>query len=80
MAQLIAGESPLWLVTTPLPLPLPATLTVYLGIELPEKVALAVLDAPILTLQVGAVPLQAPPHVLKRLPGSGVAVRVTTVR
>jgi hypothetical protein len=62
----------------PVTTPLPATVTVSgtVGLVPPENVAVTVFALVIETVQVGVVPLQAPPHPVNVAPGPGVAVSV----
>jgi hypothetical protein len=79
MAQATAGVSPAWLATLPLPSPPPLTFTRSEGVVEPLNTARTLRFALRVTVQVGALPVQAPRHSLRVLPGAGVAVRVTTV-
>jgi hypothetical protein len=75
ITQLIAGVSPAWVVT--LPLPMFAVPLVILMRKGPfRKRADTALVAVILTLHV-PVPLQAPPHPTKECPFAGAVLRVT---
>ncbi len=62
-----------------LPLPLPALVTVRVKVVTSEKVAVTNLLASMTTVQVVAVPLQAPLQPVKVEPEAGAAVRVTVV-
>ena len=79
MVQLIAGVSPAWLLTVPLPSPSPLTLRVKLGVPWPANDARTDRDWVMVTLHVDAVPVQAPLQPVNELPGSGVALRSTRV-
>jgi hypothetical protein len=77
--QLMAGETPAWLVMVPLPVPPPATLTMNLGMVEPAKLALTLRDCVMTALQVVPVPEQAPLQPVNVLPPWGLAVSVTWV-
>src|SRR5262245_25736797 len=62
MVQLIAGDSPAWLLTVPLPVPLPEMFKVYDATPPPEKLARTSLDWVMTTRHIVAVPVQAPIH------------------
>jgi hypothetical protein len=76
MTQLIAGVSPAWLVTLPLPTPVVPLMTLRVKGPL-RNFAVTLRFTDIVTLQV-PVPLQADQD-LNEWPLAGVAVRVTTV-
>jgi hypothetical protein len=77
MVQAMAGVSPAWLVTVPLPVPPPVTFTRKVATDDPAKTARTFWLVARVTVQVGAVPVQAPRHSFSRLPAAAVAVRVT---
>jgi hypothetical protein len=77
--QAMFGVRPGWLLTMPPPVPPPVTLSRNDGTDEPLKTALTLRFTFILTVQVGAVPVQAPLHSLNVLPGWAVAVSVTLV-
>jgi hypothetical protein len=79
MVQAIAGVSPAWLATVPLPSPPPLTLRAKDGVPAPEKVALTERDWVITTLHSRPVPVHAPLQPVKLLPPCGVAVNWTWV-
>ena len=75
MVQLMAGESPDWLRTVPLPVPLPPPATFTVNGPFMKR---AVTFRPVLndTWQV-PLPVHPPSHLLNACPGFGVAVKVT---
>lgn len=76
LAQLIAGLSPVWLVTAPTPLPASVTVNAKLAVVL--KVAVTACAAFIVTTQL-PVPLHAPLHPANVEPSDAVGVNVTAV-
>jgi hypothetical protein len=77
MTQLIAGTSPAWLVTVPLPTPVPPPDTFTVNGPLMKR-AVAVRLTVIESRQV-PLPVQEPDHALKECPLRGTAVSVTVV-